>query len=56
MRVDHNSKIGTVEEELVDVIIFLCSIANRLDIDIEQAFRDKEEINKLRSWGVSKST
>lgn len=56
MRVDHNSKIGTVEEELADVIIFLCSIANRLDIDIEQAFRDKEEINKLRSWGVSKST
>lgn len=50
MRTDPNSKIGTVTEEVADVLIFLCSIANRLDIDIEQAFRDKEEINKKRTW------
>ncbi len=50
MRIDHNSKVGTVEEEIADVIIFLCSIANRLNIDVEQAFRDKEEINKQRTW------
>ena len=55
MRIDYNSKIGTVEEEIADIIIFLCSIANRLDIDIEQAFRDKEETNKLRSWSASTS-
>lgn len=54
MRVDQNSKIGTVDEEIADIIIFLCSIANRLDIDIEKAFRDKEEINKSRSWKVSR--
>ncbi len=53
MRVDQSSKIGTVDEEIADIIIFLCSIANRLDIDIEKAFRDKEEINKLRSWKAS---
>jgi NTP pyrophosphatase (non-canonical NTP hydrolase) len=55
MRIDRNSKIGTVEEEIADIIIFLCSIANRLNINIEQAFRDKEEINKLRSWDAADS-
>ncbi|HEX8762963.1 MAG TPA: hypothetical protein VF733_04380 [Candidatus Saccharimonadales bacterium] len=55
MRIDRNSKIGTVEEEIADIIIFLCSIANRLDINIEQAFRDKEEINKQRSWDATGS-
>jgi hypothetical protein len=28
----------------------LCSIANRFDVNLEQAFRDKEEINKKRKW------
>lgn len=50
MRTDAKSKIGSVDEELADVIIFLCSIANRLDIDLERAFRDKEEVNKTRIW------
>lgn len=50
MRVDSNSKIGTVEEELADIIIFLCSIANRYNINLEKAFRDKEELNKKRVW------
>jgi NTP pyrophosphatase (non-canonical NTP hydrolase) len=45
-----NSKISTVEEELADIIIYLCSIANRYDINLENAFRNKEEINKLRVW------
>ncbi|HXH26838.1 MAG TPA: MazG nucleotide pyrophosphohydrolase domain-containing protein [Candidatus Acidoferrum sp.] len=50
MHIDPNSKLGTVEEELADAIIFLCSIANRLNVNLEQAFRDKEEINKGRHW------
>lgn len=50
MGVDQNSKIGSVEEELADVLIFVCSIANRFGVDLEQAFRDKEEINKRRIW------
>ncbi|MAZ56494.1 pyrophosphohydrolase [bacterium] len=53
-QVDPNSKVGTVREELVDVFIFLCGIANKYDIDLEQAFRDKEEINKKRSWKQAK--
>jgi len=32
------------------MIIYLCAIANRFEIDIEQAFRDKEDINKKRIW------
>jgi NTP pyrophosphatase (non-canonical NTP hydrolase) len=36
--------------EFADIIILLCALANRLDINLEQAFRDKEEINKGRTW------
>jgi NTP pyrophosphatase (non-canonical NTP hydrolase) len=50
IKIDHNSKFGSIDEELADVIIFICSIANGYDIDLEKAFRDKEEINKKREW------
>ena len=50
IKVDQNSKIGSIDEELADIIIYLCAIANRYDIDLEKAFRDKEEINKKREW------
>ncbi|HSX28465.1 MAG TPA: MazG nucleotide pyrophosphohydrolase domain-containing protein [Candidatus Saccharimonadales bacterium] len=36
--------------EIADILIVLTSIANRLGVDIEQAFRDKEENNKQRTW------
>ena len=45
-----NSKLTTVEEELADILIYICSIANRYDIKLETAFRNKEEINKKRVW------
>lgn len=41
---------GNVAEELADVFIYLCSLANMHDIDLEQAFREKEEKNKNRTW------
>jgi len=50
MKMDENSKVTSVEEELADVLIFVCSIANRYDIDLEKAFREKEEVNKKREW------
>ena len=50
IKIDVKSTIGSVEEELADIIIFVLSIANRLDINIEQALRRKEEINKQREW------
>ena len=50
MKIDKNSKVSSIDEEIVDVFIFLCSIANKYNIDLEQAFRDKEERNKKRIW------
>jgi len=42
--------VGEVGDELSDVFIYLCSIANRYDIDLETAFLNKEEKNKKRTW------
>lgn len=50
IKTDENSKITSVKEELADVFIFICSIANRYEIDLEEAFREKENINKTRTW------
>ncbi|MFC0877476.1 MazG nucleotide pyrophosphohydrolase domain-containing protein [Saccharicrinis sp. FJH2] len=50
IKIDINSNVGSVKEEIADMVIYLCSIANRFDIDIEEAFREKEEINKKRKW------
>jgi NTP pyrophosphatase (non-canonical NTP hydrolase) len=32
------------------VLIYVCCIANRFGIDLEQAFRDKEAQNEQRTW------
>lgn len=48
--VGDNSKIGDVALELADVFIYICSLANMHGIDLEKAFRDKEEINQKRTW------
>jgi NTP pyrophosphatase (non-canonical NTP hydrolase) len=50
LKTDVNADIGPVDEEIADMMIYLCSIANRFDIDIEQAFRKKEQHNKRRTW------
>jgi NTP pyrophosphatase (non-canonical NTP hydrolase) len=50
LKVDSSSRIGAADEELADVLIYLCSIANRLGVDLEQAFRQKEAINHKRTW------
>ena len=39
-----------VENEAADVFIYLLGICNHLNIDLEKAFREKEEINKKRTW------
>lgn len=48
--VGSGSAVSNVAEELADVFIYVCSLANMHGIDLEQAFRDKEEKNKLRTW------
>jgi NTP pyrophosphatase (non-canonical NTP hydrolase) len=42
--------VGTVDEELADVLIFLCAIANRYGIDLADALRRKEQHNEQRIW------
>lgn len=37
-------------EELVDVLNYLCDLANDYNIDLETAFRAKWEKNSTRSW------
>lgn len=41
---------GTVDEELADVLIYLCAIANRLGISLDEAFRKKEGFDATRTW------
>ena len=41
---------GEGGQELADVFIFLCSIANRYGLDLEAEIRAKEEKNKMRVW------
>lgn len=48
--VDEKSKIDSVANELADIFIYICSIANRYEVDMEAAFRAKEEENKTRTW------
>ncbi|MDR3559295.1 MAG: MazG nucleotide pyrophosphohydrolase domain-containing protein, partial [Candidatus Pacebacteria bacterium] len=48
--IDEKSKVDSVANELADIFIYLCSIANRYDVDLETAFLAKEEENKNRIW------
>jgi NTP pyrophosphatase (non-canonical NTP hydrolase) len=45
-----DSKDYKLEYEIADVFIYLIDICNYLDVDLEKAFREKEEINKKRIW------
>ncbi len=48
--IDENSNFSEIGDELSDIFIYLCAIANRKNIDLESAFRNKEEKNKQRTW------
>jgi NTP pyrophosphatase (non-canonical NTP hydrolase) len=50
MRIGATSVTGTVDEEIADVLIYLCAIANRLEISIDEALRKEEELNETRIW------
>ncbi len=54
MHIDPQSEVGLVEGELADILIYCLTIANKKNIDLETAFRKKEEINKQRTWNVNK--
>jgi NTP pyrophosphatase (non-canonical NTP hydrolase) len=48
---DTASEKFKLEHEAADVFIYLLDICNKFDIDLEKAFREKEELNKTRTWG-----
>ena len=50
MSVDPCSSIHEVASELADVLNFVLAIANRHDIDLGQAFVEKERTNSQRKW------
>ncbi len=39
-----------LEEEFADVLSYLLDLANYFQIDLEKAFRKKEQINEGRTW------
>lgn len=45
-----DSVVGDVAHEAADVLWMLLCVCNHLGIDLEQAFRTKEEKNKQRTW------
>lgn len=47
---DRNSRVHDMQEEAADVFWLLIDLCNRLDIDLEKAFRDKEIKNSKREW------
>ena len=52
MKIDKNksNNYDTVESEVADVFIVLCSVCNKLDIDLYKALKDKEKENINRTW------
>lgn len=50
IKTDENSAEHHLDFEIADVFIYLLRICNDSGVDLEKAFRDKEEINKQRSW------
>ena len=50
MGVDSAADLAPLADELADVLIYLCCIANRFGVDLEQGFRDKETKNAQRVW------
>ncbi len=47
---DEAERKAGVAEELVDVLNYTLAIANRLDLDLETAFRAKNQRNEKRHW------
>ncbi len=52
MGIDNNkaNHYDTIESEIADVLIVLCSVCNKLGIDLYKALKDKEQENIMRTW------
>jgi NTP pyrophosphatase (non-canonical NTP hydrolase) len=47
---DKKSENFYLADEAADVFIYLLDLCNQLGVDLEDAFRKKEEKNKTRKW------
>ncbi len=45
-----DTKTSSIEDELSDVLLQTCAIANFYNIDLANAFRSKQEKDKKRQW------
>ncbi len=50
MRIDPDSRADSIEDELADVLSFIIAIANRCEVNLADAFREKEKRNGARTW------
>lgn len=50
LKMADDTKRSKIAEELADCLIYLLDLANQHGVDLEQAFRIKEEKNKKRVW------
>lgn len=46
--IDNHSNVGVIEEEFADLLIYGCTIANRLNINLDIVLREKEGKNQFR--------
>ena len=56
MSIDNNkaNHYNTIESKVADVFIVLCSVCNKLDIDLYKSLKDKEQENIIRIWKKEK--
>jgi NTP pyrophosphatase (non-canonical NTP hydrolase) len=49
---DEQAKLSkfALEEEFADVLSYLLDLANYFQVDLEKAFREKEQLNQNREW------
>jgi NTP pyrophosphatase (non-canonical NTP hydrolase) len=45
-----NKPLSNLREEFADVLNYLLDLANHFNVDLEAAFREKDNINKNRQW------
>lgn len=51
VRIDvSNARTANPAHEMADILIILATIANRLDVDLDEAIRSKEVLNATRTW------
>ena len=53
--IDPKSEKYRVDLEAVDVVWYVLDLCNRYGIDLEKAFREKEELNRQRIWHNEKT-